>query len=537
MIFDLKTFSIKKNNFKYKSIEYGYLNCYFRGFIYKKSKRNGKESIKILLDEYKNGNIDFSNYYGSYNVIIVDKTKKEILFFSDNSGSSCFYYSKDTFLISNSFLELSRDLDIKSPNYNSISQFLSFNCIFSEETIIEEIERTQSYNYYVFKYDENTLKSKRKDQEGKYKLEAYKSINEYMKDLVYAINGINVYAVITGGSDSRMLISHLNELSDNYNLIISGNEKMKDVEIAKKIARLLEKEIIVIDDKIHFDNINKFEDLIKAGDGVYPFFGRFRLFSKGVFLKGEKADLDINGAGGEFYKNSYLNQDFPFYFGKKINLERFYKLKINPTKLKEELFTSKIKISLKEMKKRVLSDITSDINLTEKKHISYFKIGLKVMRYRMITISNSSNAYCDLITPLLESGVLDIAKNKKPWSLELNLFHREETSKANKKLSKVKTDRGLSLSNEIWSIVKDVFINYTFLFKVALERFNIIKLKKENVKKESIKTYNKKFINNAINICKENYILNKEVQINDLSDNLIDKLIAVSLSLEKTKEK
>lgn len=71
-------------------------------------------------------------------------------------------------------------------------------------------------------------------------------------------------------------------------------------------------------------------------------------------LEGLGSQLELGGVAGKFYKNGFLNQDIPFYKSGKINKDKFYNLKINPSNFHSSYFTEIIQESSAQMKERVL---------------------------------------------------------------------------------------------------------------------------------------------------------------------------------------
>lgn len=528
MIFDIKQMKICDKNNKYKAFYRDGLICYFSGFLYCSKKREGDESMDILLNQYLNsGLINFREFYGAYHIILVDLTKKTMLFFADNAGNCCFYYSKNKLIISDSFLELSGIIGNKTPNYDAITEFIHFNCIYSDSTLCNEILRTDSLKYYTF--NQLDLDGKEKELniwDSKLK---YKSLHEFMGDLLYASDGKKIVDIITGGTDSRTVLSHLFSFGVDYDLAISGSEEMIDVKIAQKIATKLGKDIHVSDEGVDDIDEDWLRKLFLRTDGVYGTFSRYRLHKKNTMLEQFGYQLELGGVAGELYKNSFLNQDFPFYNTRGINKNRFYKLKINPLRFDFKYFTETIKKSCLLMEERVLDNIFD--NLDGRKSKRYFRAGSRIIRYRMTTLSNSSNLSVPSMSPFIEIDNIKLTYDKNPWKLELNKWQRKEVSNYCPNIADIETDRGLTLKNNRVQIFKEIILTYAFLINVGLKRTFFIGNNKKEEKRLDIFIKGRERIqfNMAMDKCKELNIINKNCNTNEISDILADRLMTIGL--------
>ncbi len=511
----------------YSVVKYKNLICYYKGFIYKAGLKSGKESIEELLKEYESTHIlNLKGFYGSYRVVIEDTIKDMTIFFGDNAGSCCFYYDESSGTLSDSFLQVIKHSRILLPNYEAITEFLSFSCIYGEETICSGVFRTNPLKYYLL--EKNKIVEKEKDFIKLEENHRYANLHEFMIDLVHASAEIAKAVVITGGTDSRTILSHLVSRQIDFNLIISGGEDTADVKIARTISSKLEKKLYVSHVKTENLDESEIRRLFLRTDGVFGFYSRLRLHQKSNMLEKLGVGIEIGGVGGELYKNSFLNQDFPFLCTGSVNKERFYKLKIRPYYLDPHFFTEVIENSKNKMKNRVLRKLFSDSSAP--KYQTYFKAGIRAIQYRMITLTNSSSFTIPIISPFTEIDVMSLPFNDNPWKLELNQWQRREVSAYCHQIAQIKTDRGLSLKDSKISLIKDFLSTYSFLIKVGLSR---ILVKKRNVTPGSLVGFDmlreKEFFTKAIYKCKELNILREDVHVDGISDELADRLLTIGM--------
>lgn len=519
-----------RNLDKYNNIRYNHLKCYYNGFIYKSGFMSGEESIEEFLKDYcftKSVNLD--GFYGSYRIIIEDINEGELIFMGDNSGSCCFYYDNNTMNFSESFIDITTRANNLIPNYNSITEFLSFNCIYSDEMICKDIYRTNPSEYYIIK-DKKLLK-KEKSFLSVSNRNRYKSLSEFIDDFVKASKNTRKAAVITGGTDSRTILSHLVSKNVDFDLFISGKEESEDVKIAKEISFKLNKKLYISDDDIKNIDVDRDElkKLFMSTDGVYSLLSKHRLYRKNYMLNELGAEIEIGGISGELYKNSFLNQDFPLYNLGTVNKTKFYKMKINPDNFNEEFFTNNINIVKKSMKERILKNLFIDIS--NKKYNTYFNAGIKALQYRMITVTNSSSFNTPIFSPLAEIDVMALSYNLKPWKLELNKWQRYEVSRYCPQIAKIKTDRGTTLDYNLTSLSREFIGTYAYLIKVGIARIFRTRNSSENIKKiEGLYKIKANEISlKAVNKCKELEILKKDVEVELIPDILLDRILTIAM--------
>ncbi len=526
MIFKNDSMEFIDLNHDYNIVKTGALVCYYRGFIYFKGKKAGKESVEVLLGKYLESNeIDLNYFYGAYHLIIENKSTKQVIFFGDNAGNCCFYYNKDLRAFSDTFIEIcgaTRDI---TPDYSAITEFIHFNCIYSESTICNEVLRTSPWNYYTI--DASEVRISPKYVSFFDKQTDYKNLNHFLKDLLIAASGLKIVCIITGGTDSRTVLANLESLKANFNLVISGSDELVDVQIAKKISKKINRIIHISDETIDELDNKSLLKLYKRCDGVYGFFSRYRLHKKNIMLEELCVQLELGGVSGELYKNSFLNQDFPFYNIGTINKKRFYKMKINPSNFNNKYFTKNI-IELKsKMEENIIKRIFDNQKGTKAQ--AYFRAGIKLLQYRMVTLSNSSNISVPSISPFSEIDMMKLVYDENPWKLELNKWQRHQVSKYCSEIADIKTDRNLTLKYETRHVLKELISSYLFLVKVGVKR--LFQKKEKPILKQNksifIEGRHLSEFKIAMQKCKELGILNQECDIEEIPDELSDRLATI----------
>ena len=257
MLVTLNTYDYLKSKIQnynsYIQVTKNEITCYYRGLIFSKNGVTGDECIQQIIDQYYDkSNILFDTYYGAYHIILFDRLKNQLSFFSDNAGNCCFYYSADNRMLADNFLELREQINI-TPDYEAITQFLSFSCIYYEATVCNEIKRTDATNYYVC--SDNTIVVHSKDFERWDNPSKYDDLHSFMRDLVKASEGLKTVGVITGGIDSRTVLAHLIALEKDIDLAISGREQNIDEKKKKNIAEKKMRENDLFESYVKYGNM------------------------------------------------------------------------------------------------------------------------------------------------------------------------------------------------------------------------------------------------------------------------------------------
>lgn len=535
MLLDLNKYSITDIRKNYIELKIGQYECFYNGFIYSKNKMMGKETIEYMISELiDSGKITYGNYYGTYHIIIIDYNKKYGICFTDNAGCNCFYYNKEKNVLSDSFLELTTVSKPLEPNCEAITEFLLFNCVYSNSTICNKINRLESNEF--IRINNNIMYIENKMLSSFNEVSSYKDMHSFLADTAYSIGDEMQYNIVTGGADSRTILSHFVNLNRDISLVISGNESMQDVIIAKEIANKLNLDLKISDEDIE-ESESYLKELFIASDGVYGIFSRNRLYRMSIMLKDLNAKVVFGGVAGELYKNSFLNQDFPFLKIGRLNFKKFYRMKVLPKNIDNSYFTDKIKNISVNMEKIISERLFHYEDNFEKSKV-YFNIGHYLLQHSAITLGNSSSFYYNSSSPLFERDMLKLCYNVNPWKLELNKFQRSEISKYCYDIANIKTDRGNSLNNSMLVICKEMINSYLYLLKVAYKRTFRRNNKVGICNLPKIYKFGKNtgLFLKAIEKCKKLGIINDTLNGKDLPDELADKLMTIGMLFEEVQD-
>jgi len=436
----------------------------WNGAFFYKSCAEGEESVCAFMEDFGRNKAIFSEILGTYHIVL--RFAKETVFFSDNAGVCRFFVRQDADLAADRFLDLLDLCGDFCPDPRSAEEFLSLGYVYGGRTLDSRIVRSDPGLFYRVRDGKIATESKHlPDLSEK---EACLGLTACMDRMANALKERKIACVITGGVDSRMVLAHLIRLGVDFDLVVSGKEDMADVRIAHQIADVLHKTLHVIDGSVETEA--DFEKAFVFADGQRDLAARYRLTRMWMTLEEMGYQVCFGGAAGEMYKNSFLNQDFPFYYGKP-NYGRFIKMKVLTGRIPQAISGSGLPGQL--------DAAIAIIGPERAKRRGYFRLGAKILMDRY-TGANNLTGSLGGIAPLAEPRVQMEAFHTNPYRLEMHAFARKHVSRCAPSLVSIKTDRGLSCKSGMPAILRDACQNYIRLAGYALRRLRGKALKTES---------------------------------------------------------
>ena len=489
-------------------------------FLYK-DYPEGDASIRAFWHDFlAHKDSVFCDCTGAYRVEIVCADGKQICF-ADNSGMMTFYVNKKAGKLFGSLSEAEPNRESRRPNFSAIAQFLYYGCIYGNETILESVQRSDPECYYTIHHGVIQECSKQLPS-----LDAVKTSSDALELQIHRMAvGTDpkrkIGCVITGGTDSRTILSHLLHQQINPLLSITGSSESTDVQIAKEIANTVNEKLYVIsDDAAESDDwINK---AITAADGMTEICGSYRLYKKARHVAEQRISVEYGGLAGELYKNSFINQDFPFYHGRP-RWERFLRYKVATYDFPLTLCGNSL---LEEMSHLPQNTIKWLSQFDKKDKVSaYLNAGYRIMQCRGSGLNAMNSQWYIPYNPLLERHVAALALRKAPYSLEGQAYQREQVSRFCPQIKKIRTDRGLTCNSN--TIALEYCKSLLFLLSIAANRI----LKRKNISARTDKCFSDVLSSpqffNALQRCRELKILAPEITVDQIPQKIADRLFTV----------
>ena len=446
---------------KHRLINATQADIFLYGLFFYKDFSEGEESLLAFYDDFCSGMPCFDDCTGSYRVEIQEKSGQTI-YFSDNSGMMHYYIHETTATFTTSLAEAMPKM-MRTPNYSGIAQFLYYGYTFGTETTIADVFRSDPDLYYLV--EKGILRKKSKNLTDMEALHSPENALELqMRRFVHGLTANERLAcTITGGTDSRTVLSHLLHNGLHPILTITGHDSQPDVQIAKTIAKELNAELLYCSDAPEGENW--IDEAIEASDGMTGTCGTYRLYKKARALRTAGITVECGGVAGEMYKNSFINQDYPFYVGT-ARWSHFQKYKVDTYAFPESICGENIMTFMKELPRFTAEFLSA--HKGNNKANAYLAAGYHILQYRIAGLSCMNSHHYIPYNPLIERNVAALAFQKNPYKLEMQSYQREQVSNFCPQLKDIPTDRCLTCNAD--RKVQEQLKSMAFLIKVAMER-------------------------------------------------------------------
>ncbi|MCK9404729.1 MAG: hypothetical protein M0Q26_15150 [Chitinophagaceae bacterium] len=512
-------------------------DVYYKGLLFVSGKRTGQQSIEYILTKLqKTGEFNFLKFFGFFFIYIVERKTGKQYVFTDNSGIFKAYCYNGC--ISTSFLELldySGELTIDNLDYRSISEFFHFGFTYFDNTLLTDIKRIDGDDFFIM---ENGVNLRKRKGIGTIDQASGIKVEDFFVDLIYAVEGKEVSLDITGGFDSRLILSFFIKAKSAFELAISGLAHNSDIRISKKNAAKIGKEFFPYFHSGKQLSIDEFCDIFSKTDSQLDIvdFNRNHRFNMERLSRG--VEIQISGAGGELYKDFWWLQDFPFYNRKKTRLRNLYKLRIESTSFPHFLLGEKLmeySLKLRETTILKLKSLLLKRN-TESYDNIYFNYKMKTNAGVYISVTNN---YFFSYAPLLEMELIRIGFNLKRKERFFNNFHRKLISGNCPDISTIETTEGTTASSSYADIIIDIFGYVIDKIKRLLKQLARKILKKTYFQESPTDNQVYEYVRNNpsflryVDLLKDHDILAFNVNINKLPELFIGRILTIGLLIER----
>jgi len=529
-----------KNISDLKLYKYGNYEIYYNGFVYLHGQIGVENIVNEICDRMKTGDFQLVNeLFGIYFICINDLKKAEKFIFIDNSGLYKAYAYQN--VISTSFIELIENIDTSvTPDYDAIVEFLHFGFVYFDKTIIEEINKLKPEFIYIINKN-NELEIIDKNIPRIFDSPTI-SPDEFFRTLHRSVQRENISIDLTGGSDSRLIVSAFQKNKAEFELAISGMPENSDIKIAKVISKKLSKNFYPTYHTTEDISTKKIIELFQFTDAQIDLVVYHRIYNYLKDKKTRNVSFQISGLGGELYKDFWWLQDFPFYSKKNANICKLYKYRIESIEFNHELLHNSLQNKSKKLAENIISKLSqyklSTNTRTYDNIYYYFK-----MRTTAGTFLTLSNKFFKTYAPLLELELVRYGFNLPGKMRFYNNFHREFITRNCKDISTLKTNAGITCSAHVFYKTWDL-LNYCLNLGSRLLKQILRKIFKKTYMQENptnSRIYNVvrqlDIMNNSIEILKKEKILDQNITREKISNDLLGKILTLGIFFSKYEKK
>ena len=289
--------------------------------------------------------------YGHYVICYVYKCKCKI--FTDEAGVRQLYYhkNKNKVVISTLLSEITEKINGLEPDWESIGSLLYNQFIVGNTTELHNVKRLlpreeMTIDIHDLSYDLSKRNIKRISENSKKIF-----ISEVSR--ICNIENKIPFLALSGGVDSRIILSFLLKNKKEFECYTVGNRKNYDRKMAVYLCRKFGIKNTIIDTNIK-TKLSDIKELLTY-NGVSTILERatpYCIINK-MFTHN---DIIINGNFGEFYKRNYKFRTNLLLYGNLENYMRYaYKL--------PSIFNKEISQQLKDGAKNELKEVLKSVNL------------------------------------------------------------------------------------------------------------------------------------------------------------------------------
>jgi len=289
-------------------------------FIY--DGRMGAEALQRLHKDFSPEADVFSSARGLFCVFIAKGGKLYV--FNDYGGIYHVYQAEDGSVLSSSLLAVVKSLPRKTVAEQELYEYVTHGAMYGDRTLFEEARLLDSFYVHQLAPERRTTPKHMRlppwDSRGPFD-ELVEAYAEYLIDYYRTLQkvfGDSVCLGLSGGHDSRLMLSLMRRVGINPYVYVYGRPTHPDVRVSLSIGKG-EGFSIEHEDRVSFPVVDRdrFAEQIQQQFYFYDGRGTYGAFDNGADMllrkkRSQKGRLQINGGGGDFYRNFWRlpNKDF-----------------------------------------------------------------------------------------------------------------------------------------------------------------------------------------------------------------------------------
>lgn len=443
-----------------KRYEFDDYTVLIKGFLFHRYLSSSQliaiEFQKLLSDP---ASYRFQNLFGSYQVILNSKKTKLTLGFGDNAGILKPYISSRCFSTLIWDFTDTEALEHEELLFNkeAIADWFHFSTIHENATFLSNVQRLDRRDYVLIENGKFECRKKRIPELADTD-KSEKSIppDEVISAMMRSTNNESVSLDLTGGQDSRLILSLMHLENTNFETALSGPAEHPDLVIAKSLAKKLDlAHHPTYYEKSETEN-EGLREIVRKTQGTVNclWFQRIKRFSLDRQNRG--ISLQLTGIGGEGFKDFHWLQDFPFLWNKKTNVERYYDLRVAVTAFPHELFGNDLRAISENTRARHIKTLQNLALETNTRSLDNIYVNFICQGFPSANLAARSE-YVTAYAPLMEPEALRFAFQLPRSKRVFAQYHRQLVTLHAPSIAGIKTTNGTSLKAGYLAILEDTF--------------------------------------------------------------------------------
>jgi len=385
----------------------------------------GAPTIAHLLARLAVTELDeiYPDLIGVFGLFVLDREDNSWTILGDHSGLYRIYYSQQA--VSTSFLELARRAMAAGGAIEpkAVVEYLTIGGHFGRQTPVAGVTKLRRDEVLSIRPGHSPAITREAKRFAPHDGDDESYVGRHFDLLAQGLAGRRVSVDLTGGFDTRLIACLLARRQLPFEFALGGMRGSNELATASRVAAAFGRDLHFLE-----HDVSRLEEDLRAvfvcGDGLTDIsrFHRDRQLCLSRLARG--IEVMVHGGGGGFFQDTYMAHDFPLYGSRSVNLERYYRLRLTPVALPSRQLTTTALALQKTVEHEVIERMTRCRETTNNR--TYERIGFD---YRApeaygVTFSNYINMGLDVVAPLLDWRMVQVATRMSPWRRVFMMWHR-----------------------------------------------------------------------------------------------------------------
>jgi hypothetical protein len=433
----------------------------WRGHLYLPGYDAGPETAAALAERLAAAGPEraLGELRGVFGVFVHDRSSLAWHVACDNAGLYNIFH--DGSRIGTSFLELAaasgRGASDAAPE--TLVTYLAHGYVYGPGTLLAGIEKLGHDELIELAAAPGGVMAKatRRKVLGVAEGDATDVVLGHFRELVRSLRGRRVSVDLTGGLDSRLCACLYRYCGLDFEAAVSAaTPEAPDAVIGRRASELLGRPFHVAAHDL-FDLEDELVRTFLDGDGMIDVSLLHRNRQNALARLSRGIEVMSSGAGGEYFRDYYYIHDFPRYGSAKVDLDRYYRLRMMTVEPRRDYFTPRGREMFEAARsdvRRRMEALRAPTNSESYARVSYF---MKVPRSFGGFFSAYVNMGLDVVAPMLDQGIVGLAMRQPPWQGFYNRWHRRLITRCDPAVAALPTAEGFSASSEPARMLADAW--------------------------------------------------------------------------------
>ncbi|RMZ60601.1 asparagine synthetase B family protein [Chryseobacterium nematophagum] len=302
-------------------------NLYFLGYFFDSHNQlyKGDMAIEFILQELKGTNLeDFCNSIkGAFTFIIISENDCQLISDSINFFPLFYGCEDDKLIVSDQWNEIIQYRKKFKLNNKAVDEFETAGFVLSNETLEESIFKTNANQILKINRIESEIIQYKNFITNDFSEKSFDELAEEAETVILNIgdrllkflNGRTAVVPLSGGFDSRLIVSLLKRLNYKKVICITYGKENPEVSLSKAVAKELGYDWHFVDyAKINIDEIQSeplYQEYVEYASNGFAMPYLMEYFAVAYLMKNgilPKESVFLPGHSGDFLGGSYINK-------------------------------------------------------------------------------------------------------------------------------------------------------------------------------------------------------------------------------------